>query len=101
MIPSLLERDIYSFGESINRIQTIGFKKIELDLQPDIINELIGFVRDHGAAGAGLSSFGPTVYGITDGDAKKLETMVKNFLQDKGDVFVTKARNFGARVRKF
>ncbi|BDC36395.1 MAG: DUF98 domain-containing protein [Candidatus Methanoliparum thermophilum] len=101
MIPSLLERDIYSFGESINRIQKIGFKKIELDLQPQITKELIELIRDYGAIGAGLSSFGPTVYGITDKNAKEIETKVKNFLEKEGEVFVTKARNFGARVRKF
>jgi len=101
MIPSIIERDIYSFGESINRIQTIGFKKIEWELQPEILKELTDLVTDLGAEGAGLSSFGPTVYGVTDKDAKEIETKVKKFLGHRGEVIVTKARNFGARVRKF
>lgn len=101
MIPSLLEKDICSFGESINRIQKIGFKKVELDLQPEVIIDLMDLIRDLGAAGAGLSSFGPTVYGIIDKDSKEIETNVKNFLGKDGEAFVTKARNFGARVRKF
>ena len=33
ILPSVIERDIYTFGESLSMIQQIGFKKIEVGLQ--------------------------------------------------------------------
>lgn len=66
MLPAVVEHDIESFGRSINRVQTIGFKRRELELQP-FCAHLVQFMRENGAIGAGMSSFGPVVYGITDG----------------------------------
>jgi len=100
MIPSLLEKDIESFGEAVNRIQRTGFKKVEVGLQPAFINELMESMLDLGAYGVGLSSFGPTVYGITDDKNKEIKEGVGRLLGNK-NVVVTTARNFGAKVRTF
>ncbi|VUT24697.1 MAG: Beta-ribofuranosylaminobenzene 5'-phosphate synthase [Candidatus Methanolliviera sp. GoM_oil] len=100
MIPSLLEKDIESFGEAVNRIQRTGFKKVEVGLQPAFINELMESMLDLGAYGVGLSSFGPTVYGIIDNKNREIKEGVGRLLGNK-NVVVTKARNFGAKVRTF
>ncbi|MGZ8888760.1 MAG: beta-ribofuranosylaminobenzene 5'-phosphate synthase [Halobacteriota archaeon] len=60
MLPAVVEHDIESFGRSINRVQTIGFKRRELELQP-FCAHLVQFMRENGAIGAGMSSFGPVV----------------------------------------
>jgi len=99
MLPAVVEHDIESFGRSINRVQTIGFKRCELELQP-FCAHLVQFMRENGAIGAGMSSFGPVVYGITDG--KRLQKAVQSYLNETigGKVRAVKAQNTGAYVQE-
>jgi len=95
LLPALSEEDIITFGKSINAIQELGFKKREVELQP-VSKKLMEVLRDGGAHGAGMSSFGPTVYAFGE-DADDLKKIAEDFL-GKGQVFITKARNTGARI---
>ncbi|MGZ4905830.1 MAG: beta-ribofuranosylaminobenzene 5'-phosphate synthase [Halobacteriota archaeon] len=99
MLPSIVEEDIEGFGRSISRIQALGFKRRELALQP-FCKSLIDFMNENGALGAGMSSFGPTVYAISDD--KQLKPTVQRFLNETagGEVHLVKARNEGARIVK-
>ncbi len=96
ILPALAEEDIVTFGEGINRIQGIGFKKKEVELQR-VSAKLMEALRENGAYGAGMSSFGPTVYAFGE-DARDLEKTARELLGGKGYVFITKARNEGARI---
>jgi beta-ribofuranosylaminobenzene 5'-phosphate synthase len=96
LLPALVEEDILTFGKSINKIQEIGFKKKEVELQP-VSERLMQAMRDGGAYGTGMSSFGPTVYAFGE-DAGNLKRIAQEFLGEKGQVFITKARNEGARI---
>ncbi len=96
LIPALVEGDIVTFGKSINSIQEIGFKKREVKLQP-VSLKLMQALRENGAYGAGMSSFGPTVYAFGE-DVENLKKIAGEFLGDNGTVFITKARNEGAKV---
>jgi len=98
LLPALAEEDIVTFGKSINAIQELGFKKREVELQP-VSKELMQVLRDSGAYGAGMSSFGPTVYAFGE-DAENLKNTAEDFLGGKEQVFITKARNNGARIEK-
>lgn len=98
LLPALVEEDIETFGAGINRIQEIGFKKKEVELQP-VSAKLMQALRDAGAHGAGMSSFGPAVYAFGE-EAENLRKAAKEFLGERGLVFVTKARNKGARIKK-
>ncbi|MGZ7134753.1 MAG: beta-ribofuranosylaminobenzene 5'-phosphate synthase [Methanobacterium sp.] len=94
MMPAVVEKDISSFGDSINQIQSVGFKKIEVELQNPLIHNLIENMRSAGAAGVGMSSFGPTVYAITDNDSKEIERAARNTMGDiGGELIITKAQN--------
>jgi beta-ribofuranosylaminobenzene 5'-phosphate synthase len=99
MLPAVVEHDIESFGRSINRVQTLGFKRREIELQP-FCAHLVQFMRENGAIGAGMSSFGPVVYGITEG--KQLQKAVENYLNSNigGKVRAVKAQNTGAYVHE-
>jgi beta-ribofuranosylaminobenzene 5'-phosphate synthase len=57
-------------------------------------------MRENGAIGAGMSSFGPVVYGITDG--KQLQKTVQSYLNDSigGKVRIVKAQNTGAYIQE-
>jgi beta-ribofuranosylaminobenzene 5'-phosphate synthase len=96
LLPALAEEDIVTFGKSINAIQKLGFKKREVELQP-VSKALMQILRDDGAFGAGMSSFGPTVYAFGE-DADDLKKIAEDFLGGKGQVFITKGRNEGARI---
>jgi beta-ribofuranosylaminobenzene 5'-phosphate synthase len=95
MLPAIVERDLDNFGRAINSIQEIGFKKRELDLQPGA-RELMDIMRSAGAAGAGMTSFGPTVYAFTDSPSK-VESAIKKHMPEC-TVIKTKAKNSGYEI---
>jgi beta-ribofuranosylaminobenzene 5'-phosphate synthase len=99
MLPAVVEQDLESFGRSIDRVQTLGFKRRELELQPFCAG-LAQYMRENGALGAGMSSFGPVVYGITDN--KRLQAAAQRYLEETtgGEVHAVKAQNSGAHVRE-
>jgi beta-ribofuranosylaminobenzene 5'-phosphate synthase len=97
LLPALFEEDMAIFGSSINAIQELGFKKKEIALAP-ISNVLMKILREEGACGAGMSSFGPTVYAFGE-DAERLKNISMEFLGKKGQVFITKARNKGTKIQ--
>jgi len=96
LLPALVEEDIDNFGKSINTIQELGFKKYEVELQP-CSNELMHALREAGAYGVGMSSFGPAVYAFGE-DIENLKKVAEDFLRENGQVFVTKPRNKGASI---
>jgi len=102
MLPSVVEADVVAFGDSVNRIQNVGFKKREIMLQTPEVAKIIELVKER-TYGAGMSSFGPVVYGITDdrGDAVDAMRAVQEFLNETtgGECRVVHARNVGADVR--
>lgn len=96
LLPALFEEDMAVFGSSINAIQELGFKKREVALQP-VSKVLMKILREGGAYGAGMSSFGPTVYAFGE-DAEELRKIAGEFLGNNGQVFITKPRNKGAKI---
>lgn len=102
MLPALVEEDLESFGKAVNHIQLAGFKKREVGLQPRPVLDLMEYMRDNGASGSGISSFGPVVYGIcgSPGEAGKLQKEVQKMLNESlgGKVLHTKAKNRGADI---
>ena len=98
LLPALVEEDIETFGKGINSIQEVGFKKKEVELQPESA-KLAQVLQDGGAYGAGMSSFGPTVYAFGE-DIGNLGKVADEFLDGDGNVFVTKARNEGAIIEE-
>ena len=104
LLPSLLEKDIATFAESLTMLQWIGFKKIEVELQHDIIKKgLFNFFATH-ALGYGMSSFGPATYAVVEGQgtAKGLAVATKEFLDENGIhalVCYSNANNKGCEVK--
>lgn len=101
MMPAVVEEDLDRFGEAVNTLQGVGFKKIEVELQNPFIKKLMGDLRDSGAAGVGMSSFGPTVYAITDTNVNGILKAARDSMGDKtGKIILTAAQNEGARIFK-
>ncbi|MCP8318115.1 MAG: DUF98 domain-containing protein, partial [archaeon] len=55
LLPSVAERDIVEFGYAISKIQDIGFKKIEVNLQSDKVKKIMKIMTEAGSYGVGLS----------------------------------------------
>jgi beta-ribofuranosylaminobenzene 5'-phosphate synthase len=105
LLPALVEQDITRFGEALTEIQRLvgeNFAGIQGGrFANPFSEEIIDFLINQGAAGAGQSSWGPTVYGLVSREdaARRLEQKVKQFLAGHGQVFITRPNNHGARLR--
>jgi beta-ribofuranosylaminobenzene 5'-phosphate synthase len=106
LLPSLVERDIKSFGEALTQIQTVigdYFAKVQGGTySSQTTTEGIALMQKLGAYGAGQSSWGPAFYGLTKKEeAKKIKSKVQAFLSESvgGQVFVAKANNRGAYIK--
>lgn len=97
LLPGVAGQDLELFANAVNALQGLGFKRVEVDLQEPVVRALIAGLREAGAACAGLSSFGPTVYAVTDGDPAGIVRAAEALLADGGgDIVVTPGRNYGA-----
>jgi len=97
LVPFMIERDIEGFGKCLNRIQEIAFNKVEFQLQPPIITERMLQMREC-CPGVGLSSLGPTLFGIYDHEDTSVPKEIKEKLGDSVEIIVTKAQNHGAVI---
>ncbi len=96
MLPAVVEKDLDSFGFAVRRIQQIGFKKVEVDQYGDLISGCFE-ISDC----VGMSSTGPTVYAITDTNARSLANQLKSYFNEKDldcEVLITQAKNRGAEI---
>ncbi len=100
MLPGLAEHDLASFGAAVNRIQDLGFKRVEIARQAPLVPRLLSALKEAGAPCAGMSSFGPAVFAITDTNPIALLNAAREVIAPAGgEILVTSARNQGAVVR--
>lgn len=100
LLPAIHEENLHAFGDAINRIQTFGWKKVEIDAQRGVLQETLDFLRDIGAIGAGVSSWGPAIFAVGE-NLPALHRKTEAFLDslpDGGSCFITQPNNVGARV---
>lgn len=100
LMPAIVEKDIQSFGEAVNKIQSLGFKKVERDLQDSKINKLINTMGELNMPAVGMSSFGPTCFGISDENPKSLQKEIEQLTEGTAEITVTKGKNHGAVLKK-
>ena len=103
LLPAIHEENLFAFGDAINRIQTFGWKKVEIDAQRGVLQQTLDFLRDSGAIGAGVSSWGPAIFAVGE-NLRALHRKTESFLDslpNGGSCFVTQPNNVGARVELF
>ncbi|OED30080.1 beta-ribofuranosylaminobenzene 5'-phosphate synthase [Methanosphaera sp. WGK6] len=100
LMPAVVEKDIVSFGEAVNQIQTLGFKKIERNLQSNKITDIIKYMDNNGIPAVGMSSFGPTCFGITDTNVNSMKKDLIDMMGEKSKVWITKGKNQGSIIKK-
>jgi len=103
LLPAVLERNIERFGSGLTELQDAGFASATKDLMHPVVRRCIRFMLKKGAYGAGQSSFGPSTFGLVEGEdeAGKLRDLVADLLEEKsgGDIFYTSANNKGATIK--
>lgn len=107
LIPSILEKDIETFGDTMTKLDTL-FGEYWATMQGGVyshprIGECVNHLLSLGAYGAGQSSWGPALYGLAEGEtqARNLADEMEEFLNigsNEGTVFVTHAENDGANI---
>jgi beta-ribofuranosylaminobenzene 5'-phosphate synthase len=100
LLPALIQHDLESFGDAVEKIQGIGWKKVEINEQDEIVRQTIAFLRDNGGYGVGLSSWGPAIFCFGK-NLRQLEIITNKFFADNnpgGYCFLTHASNTGAMV---
>jgi beta-ribofuranosylaminobenzene 5'-phosphate synthase len=105
MVPGILEKDIETFGSAINKLQKIGFKSIEVKLKSPLVPGMLGAMNQAGSYGSGMSSFGPTVYGLTNNNKKahEIQKAVSEYLDGlsiKHKCWIAEPNNHGMWVKK-
>jgi len=106
MIPSILERDIKSFGDAMTVLDsTFGESWIAIQggrYSHLLVEAGVCFLVKEGAYGVGQSSWGPAFYGLVEGEdeARRVSLRLQRFLEEKGggEAFYTKANNQGAEI---
>jgi beta-ribofuranosylaminobenzene 5'-phosphate synthase len=106
LLPAAAEGDLSAFGSALTRIQTITgrwFAPIQggtfaSSVSAELVQRMIGW----GAAGVGQSSWGPTVYGLVEGEsaACQLADRMRSAIGAGGTVFEGPFRTQGACVTR-
>ncbi len=106
LLPSLMEKNLDSFGEALTEIDRKNgeyFKKVQEGMYKEkITGELVTFLLEQGAKGAGQSSWGPAVYALAAvAEMNELEKSVRDFFEEKDNevtIYKSEANNSGAEL---
>lgn len=100
LMPSIIEEDLESLGDSVKKIQSLGFKKIERKLQDSKIEKLLRNMEEIGIPCVGMSSFGPTCFGITDSKEKTIKNELTRITEENINITITKGKNHGSILKE-
>ncbi|NHJ23113.1 MAG: hypothetical protein EAX89_00960 [Candidatus Lokiarchaeota archaeon] len=101
VIPGIIKNDLKCFGEGLKSIQKIGFKKIEISLQHDIVKGILKFFEEFGLKAYAMSSFGPSIVGIVESDEEANALLKEVQMRLKpigGHIYICKPNNDGAKI---
>lgn len=105
LMPGAASGDLELVGRSLSALQRCGFKRHEIELQPAAVRQLGEVMVEAGAAGAGLTSFGPTVYALAGDEAcaRAAVDVALDHLRRHGlsaDGWITPPDNGGVRITR-
>jgi beta-RFAP synthase len=103
ILPGLVEEDLPAFGRGVTDVQRL-VGEMFLPVQGERfahpqVSELIQWLLEQGAAGAGQSSWGPAVFGLFPDDqaGRGAVSRLRPRLPEGGEAFVTSFNNAGGR----
>ena len=104
LLPAVADGDLARFGPALTEIQAITGRWFAPaqggTFTPGPTEQLVRWMAEWGASGVGQSSWGPTVYGIVEGEEAgiRLAERVRSELGSQGTVYEGPFRTEGARV---
>jgi beta-RFAP synthase len=103
LLPSLIEDDVEEFGAALTRLQQLvgeAFSTVQGGVFHPLAAPLVAALLEHGAAGAGQSSWGPAAYGVVGSEAQgqELAGRIAPTLDPGTRLEVVRFDNAGARV---
>jgi len=108
MLPSIVESDVESFGQALTEVQGLvgrSFSRYQGGVfGSKVASDVVERMLKDGAYGAGQSSWGPSVYGLVEGQAQaeELKEKILEFLKGKkyeASLGVVRPNNKGAEVK--
>jgi len=102
VLPALMEADLRAFGQGLTEVQRLVgemFRPVQGERFAHPLGaELVKVLLASGAAGAGQSSWGPTVFGLAEGEAAAhaLAAGARGLLAERGTVVISRFSNAGA-----
>jgi len=105
LLPALVDRELDEFGAALTRIQQLvgdSFAAAQGGRFHPRASPLVDALLRFGAAGAGQSSWGPTVYGVVGSEAagRDLARRMDDLVRGEGSVELVAFNNRGARVER-
>ena len=105
LLPALVEGELEEFGTALTRIQQLvgdSFASAQGGRFHPRAGALVEALLRFGAAGAGQSSWGPTVYGVVGSEAagRELARRMEDRVGGEGSVELVAFDNRGARVER-
>lgn len=100
VVPAVLTKDLALLKMSIQGLQRTGFKRRELEAQPDTIKGIIEQFQRTPECAAGVSSMGPLIYVIADKNNEAVKAQVNAVCREFQAVIldVCSGRNRGYEV---
>jgi beta-ribofuranosylaminobenzene 5'-phosphate synthase len=102
VLPALMERNLSAFAAALEKAQAVGWKQVEIQAQEPVVHQTMAFLRENGAYGVAMSSWGPTLAAFAD-DAHALKEkadLFLNALPEGGTTCLTRACNSGATITR-
>jgi beta-ribofuranosylaminobenzene 5'-phosphate synthase len=105
LLPALVERELEEFGAALTRVQQLvgdSFADVQGGRFHPSAGALVEALLRFGAAGAGQSSWGPTVYGVVGSEAagRGLARRIEDLVGAEASVELVAFDNRGARVER-
>jgi beta-RFAP synthase len=106
LLPALAERDVGAFGEALYELQQAAGRSFQgpqggVYASPRC-GRIVRYIRDWGVPGVGQSSWGPTLYAVTEGidQARALAAdLRRRFDLGPDEAWISRADNRGTRLR--
>lgn len=101
MMPAVIEKDLEMFTKGLEDFQQLGFKVFEYRAQTKLLHDCLQFLKESGAIGAGMSSWGPSLFAFGD-NLSELQEKAKQWLaaNGSGEAILTKANNTGMQIQE-
>ncbi|MGW4903837.1 beta-ribofuranosylaminobenzene 5'-phosphate synthase family protein [Streptomyces albidoflavus] len=88
VVPAVLERDLAALGRGLTLLQSVGFKRHEIEAQEDATRDLLDGLQSMAGVAAGMSSMGPMVFAIHAAkDIAAASSIVDHVQKLDGEVF--------------